>query len=88
MGIAKVLDGHLGFGHFWIVFGLIGFATTFVIGIAVLSPRAKALSTALEEHGTAAPQVQAMISQILLIARAEIAMLLLVVVDMVTKPFS
>jgi uncharacterized membrane protein len=88
MGIAMVLDGHLGFDHFWLVFGLIGFATTFVIGVGILSPMAKKLAAMIGEHGTDAPGVKALISKILLVARADVAMLLLVVVDMTTKPFS
>ena len=83
-----VLSAHLGFGHFWIIFGLLGFLATFVVGIAVLGPRAKRLSVTLDEKGPDAPETQAAIGRILLIARADIAMLLLVVVDMVTKPFS
>lgn len=88
MGIAMVLNAHLGFGHFWIIFGLLGFLTTFVIGVAVLAPMSKRISAMIAEKGAEAPDVQAEISKILLIARADIAMLLLVVVDMVTKPFS
>ncbi len=88
MGIAMVVDGHLGFAHFWIVFGLLGFASTFVIGVGVLAPMSKKVNAAIREHGTDAPEVKALISKLLLIARADIAVLLLVVVDMVTKPFS
>jgi uncharacterized membrane protein len=88
MGISMVLNAHLGFGHFWIIFGLIGFLTTFLIGIGVLAPRAKKLNELVQEKGPTAPETQAAISSILLIARADMAMLLLVIVDMVTKPFS
>jgi uncharacterized membrane protein len=88
MGVAMVLNAHLGFDHFWIAFGLAGFLTTFVIGVAVLSPRAKKLSVLIREKGPEAPETQAAIASILLIARGDIALLLLVVVDMVTKPFS
>ena len=88
MGIAMVINADLGFGHFWIIFGLLGFLATFVIGMAVLGPRAKKLAVLLAEQGPDTPETQAAIGQILLIARADIAMLLLVVVDMVTKPFS
>jgi uncharacterized membrane protein len=88
MGIAMVLNAHLGFGHFWIIFGLLGFASTFVIGIGVLGPRAKKLEVLLADKGSDHPETQAAISQILLIARFDIAVLALVVVDMVTKPFS
>ena len=30
MGIAMVLNAHLGFDHFWIAFGLVGFLATFL----------------------------------------------------------
>jgi uncharacterized membrane protein len=88
MGISMVLNAHLGFGHFWIIFGLLGFASTFVIGIGVLGPRAKKLEALIADKGADHPETQAAISQILLIARFDIAVLALVVVDMVTKPFS
>ena len=41
MGIAMVLNSHYGFDHFWLLFGLLGFLTTFVLGIAVLGPMSK-----------------------------------------------
>jgi uncharacterized membrane protein len=88
MGIAMVLDAHLGFGHFWIIFGLLGFLATFLIGVGVLAPASKKVSALIAERGPSDPEVQAQINRLLLIARADIAMLLLVVVDMVTKPFS
>jgi len=88
MGISMVLNADLGFGHFWLIFGLLGFASSFVIGIGVLSPRARKLDTLLAERGPEAVETQAAISQILLIARFDMAVLALVIVDMVTKPFS
>ena len=39
------------------------------------------------EKGPEAPETQAAISQILLIARVDVAVLLLVIIDMVAKPF-
>jgi uncharacterized membrane protein len=88
MGISMVLNAHYGFGHFWLIFGLLGFAASFVVGIGVLSPRARKLDTLLAGKGPDAPETQAAISEILLIARVDMAVLGLVIVDMVTKPFS
>ena len=51
-------------------------------------PLAKRIVTLLEERGAAAPETQATIARILLIARVDIAVLLLVVADMLMKPFS
>jgi uncharacterized membrane protein len=87
-GIAMVLNVGYGFDHFWLLFGLLGFLTTFVLGVAVLSPMAKRADAMIEEKGPNAPDVQAYGAKILLIARADVAMLMLVIVDMVAKPFS
>ncbi len=86
-GIGMTTNANLTFDQFWLIFGLIGFATTFVIGIGVLAPRARRLSVLVEEKGPEAPETQAAIAQILLIARFDIAVLLLVIIDMVAKPF-
>jgi uncharacterized membrane protein len=88
MGIAMMLNTDWGWGHFWIVFGLLGFASTFTIGIGFLSPLAKRIVAAMEESGPHSPEAQALITRILLIARVDTAILLLVIVDMVAKPFS
>ena len=87
-GVAMVLNVGYGFDHFWLLFGLLGFLTTFVLGIAVLSPMARRANAMIAEKGTNHPDVQAYGGKILLVARADVAMLMLVIVDMVTKPFS
>ena len=88
MGIAMMININWGWGKFWVVAGLVGYALTFVTGIGVLSPLAKKIDLLLKEKGPAAPETQATIQRILLVARFDIAILLLVVADMVTKPFS
>jgi len=88
MGVAMMVNGDLDWGQFWVDAGLVGFASTFVTGTAVLSPWAKTLRELLATAGPAAPETQAAIKQILLVARVDIAVLLLAVVDMVAKPFS
>ena len=88
MGIAMVINADLGWGHFWIVAALIGYAVTFATGVGVLSPLAKKVDTLLTEEGAESPAAQAAIRKILLVARVDVAVLLLVVADMTTKPFS
>jgi uncharacterized membrane protein len=88
MGIAMVHNLHWGYDHFWIIFGLLGFLTTFVLGIGVLSPMSKRANAMIAEKGVDHPDVQAYGGKILLVARADVAMLVLVIVDMATKPFS
>jgi len=87
-GIAMMINVDWGWNHFWVAAGLIGFASTFVTGVGFLAPRSKRLHELMQTAGPTAPETQAAIRQILLIARIDIAVLLLVVVDMVVKPFS
>jgi uncharacterized membrane protein len=89
MGIAMVINSpEIGFGDTWVTIGLVGWAISFATGVAVLSPRAKKLAVLLETVGDAAPETQAAIQQIMLIARIDVALLLVIVMDMLMKPFS
>ena len=88
MGIAMMVNTNWGWGKFWVIAGLVGYAITFVTGIAVLSPRTKRIEALIAEKGAADPETAAAITRVLQIVRIDIAMLLLVIVDMVTKPFS
>lgn len=88
MGIVMVVNQHIGFGTTWVTIGLVGWAISFVTGIAVLAPRARKLVELFDTVGAAAPETQAAIRQILLIARVDVALLLVVVMDMLMKPFS
>jgi hypothetical protein len=56
--------------------------------VFVLSPLAKKIDALMKAKGPAAPETQATIERILLVARFDVAVLLLVVADMTTKPFS
>jgi uncharacterized membrane protein len=87
MGIAMMINTDWGWGTFWIDAGLIGYAATFITGVAVLSPLAKQIQASAAEKGPEHPDTLAVINKILLIARVDISVLLLVVADMVTKPF-
>ena len=89
MGIVMVINSpEIGFGDTWVIIGLVGFAISFVTGIAVLAPRARRLVELFDTVGSTAPQTQAAIREILLIARIDVGVLLIVVADMLMKPFS
>ncbi len=88
MGITMVINQHIGFGKAWIDIGLAGWAISFITGIALLGPRARKLVALFDSVGDAAPETQAAIRQILLIARVDVCVLLVVVMDMLMKPFS
>ena len=90
MGIAMMYTGPGEFwewSSFWILFGLAGFAASFVIGVGVLTPQVKRLQVLLETAGPKAPETQEAISRLFLIDRVDMAILVLVVVDMTAKPF-
>jgi uncharacterized membrane protein len=88
MGITLVINQHIGFGTTWVDIGLVGWALSFVTGIAVLAPRARRLVALFDTVGAAAPETQTAIREILLISRFDVGVLILVVADMLMKPFS
>jgi uncharacterized membrane protein len=88
MGIAMVINFHWGWGTTWIVIGLVGYAITFLTGLLVLGPSAKHVGQLIESQGAGAAETQAAIQRLLLIARVDMGVLLLVVADMILKPFT
>jgi uncharacterized membrane protein len=86
MGIAMTINGDLDWGQFWLVFGLIAWGISTAIGIGFLTPRIKQLNELIQERGEGDPAVQAAVQPILLAARIDIALLLLIVIDMTVKP--
>jgi uncharacterized membrane protein len=88
MGIAMMLNTNWGWGKFWVVVGLVGYLATFTIGLGLIAPTVKKLQTSIEEHGPTHPASTALIKRIMLITRVDTALLIVVVLDMVTKPFS
>jgi uncharacterized membrane protein len=88
MGITMVINQHIGFGTTWVDIGLTGYALSFTTGIAVLAPLSRRIVTLCDTAGAAAPETQEAIRRILLVSRVDIGVLLLVVADMLMKPFS
>jgi uncharacterized membrane protein len=88
MGVAMVTNLNLDWGQFWIIAGLVGYAVTFLTGLLVLGPQAKRVGKLIETKGPEAAETQAAIRRILLLARLDEGVLLLVVADMVLKPFT
>jgi uncharacterized membrane protein len=88
MGIAMMTNGSLDWNQFWVSFGLLGFLSSLVVGIGFLAPQSRRVSTLIESDGVESAAAQAGIAKILVLARYDMAVLLLVVFDMVLKPFS
>jgi uncharacterized membrane protein len=87
MGIILMHKGNWGYDHFWTLFGLVGWAVSFVLGAAFLGPQAGKLGRAMETHGPDDPVVAARLDVIINVARADAVLVLLIAADMVAKPF-
>ena len=87
-GIAMTANGDIGYNQFWIIFGLIAWASSAATGILFLGPEAKRLNAVAAKHGPSSPEAKARLQRILLVARADVALMFLIVFDMVVKPFS
>ena len=87
-GFAMTANGGIGYNQFWIVFGLIAWAASAATGILFLGPEAKRLNAIAAKFGPDSPEAKARLQRILLVARADVALMFVIVFDMVVKPFS
>ena len=71
---------------FWLVFGLVLWAASFVNGAAFLGPEGGRIAKLIEERGGVDDVVQARIERVLFASRIEAVILALVAMDMVLKP--
>jgi len=85
-GIGMMVNLDWSWGQNWVVFGLIAFVLSFVIGAGFLGPEGKRIAAVIERDGPESPEAQARIRRILLISRCELVVLITVIVNMVVKP--
>jgi uncharacterized membrane protein len=77
-----------GYGSFWIVVGMLGWAASTIAGMAFFGPQMQRLNRAIDERGVHDAEVQERLKRIQHAARLDVAVLVLVVIAMVMKPFS
>ena len=87
-GIAMTSNADIGYDQFWLIFGVVAWGLSAATGILFLGPESKRLNKAAAAHGPKSPEVKARLHRILLVARVDVALMLLIVFDMVVKPFS
>ncbi len=87
MGIVLMHKESVGYGHFWTLFGLIGWGVSFVVGAAFLGPESGRLAKLIETKGPEDPEVIARLNRIISVARTDVVLILLIAADMVAKPF-
>lgn len=85
-GIGLVLEGPWGFTELWIVLGLAGYAASAVMGAALLGPESARVRPLIQAKGLEDPEVSRRLDRLKLIARLDIAVLVLVVFVMTVKP--
>lgn len=86
LGIWMVATSAWNFTDLWIVIGIVGMLATVVTGAFFIGPTSKKIAAGIEANGPDDPEVRRHIETILKVGRVDLAVLLLVVVDMVTKP--
>jgi uncharacterized membrane protein len=84
-GVLLTIIGGYSFGEPWISLGLAVWIFAFLLGILYYVPHGKKVSEAIEQHGEASPEAQALIDRTITVQRIDIALLVLVVFAMTTK---
>src|SRR5919201_508924 len=84
--IGMMVNLHWSWGQNWIVFGLIAFGLSFVIGAGFLGPEGGRIAAVIEREGPDSPEAQRRIRRTLVISRAELVVLITVIFNMVVKP--
>jgi uncharacterized membrane protein len=81
-GIGLMIDGDWPWGRLWVLFALVAFAGSFLLGVSVLSPTAKRI----EAVGPETPEGQRLIRRVFALLRVELTFLFAIVFAMVVKP--
>jgi len=81
-GIALMVNGNWPWGRLWVLFALVAFAGTFVMGLLHIAPMAKKLPAV----GPATPEGQELIRKIFTHIRIDLVFLFAIVFAMTVKP--
>jgi uncharacterized membrane protein len=81
-GIGLMIDGDWPWDRLWVVFALVAFAGSFLLGVGVLSPTAKRI----EVVGPETPEGQRLIRRVFGLVRIELMFLFAIVFAMTVKP--
>jgi uncharacterized membrane protein len=75
------------FGQTWVILGIAMFLYSFLSGSLYLSPQMRKVKTVVERKGPDSDEVAVLAGRIFLVSRIELVFLVLIVLDMVLKPF-
>jgi uncharacterized membrane protein len=87
LGVAMVAENDAWtIGQLWIILALVGFAITAITGAAFFGPEGGRISNLIDERGIDDPETRRRIRRLTVLGRFDLALLVLIVVDMVLKP--
>ena len=81
-GIGLMIDGDWPWGRLWVLFALVTFAASFLLGVLALSPTAKRI----EQVGPETPEGQRLIRRIFSLIRVDLLFMFAIVFAMTVKP--
>ena len=87
-GVALIEKGGLGWGTFWIDFGIAGWCIATVVGVGFVGPELGRIDKAAQEHGPDSAEVGRRVKRLFTVFRFDTALLILIAIDMTAKPFS
>jgi hypothetical protein len=86
-GFGMIGTGHLGFAHPFIDIGLTGWAVSFAIGAGFLGPQSNQVKKLAEASGgTVTTEIMGRVDRILMVARIDMVILLVIAAVMVIQP--
>jgi uncharacterized membrane protein len=85
LGFWLIHKGQWGYGHFWIIWAIVGFVVSFVLGAGYLGPQSGRVGKLIEAEGPDSPKVLKQIDLLVNVARIDILILASIVFMMVTK---
>jgi hypothetical protein len=86
LGIWMVVTEAWNFTDLWIVIGILGIVATVITGAFFIGPTSKKIGEAIAARGPADPEVVRGTDRLLKVARVDLVVLMVVVIDMVAKP--
>jgi len=86
-GLLLVWDSDFwSFGKLWIVLGLVGYAITFITGLAWVKPQTEKIAAMVQRDGGMTETSLALSRRMVVFGRLDYVVLYLVIADMVAKP--
>jgi uncharacterized membrane protein len=85
-GVALVEKSGTPWDQFWVIFGIVAWSLAMTIGIGFVGPELGRIDRAAQEFGPESPEVARRVKRLFTIFRFDTALLILVVIDMASKP--